>query len=166
MHLLLIRHGIAEDRETFAGKDDTLRPLTKQGRWKMERVAKGLSHVVRSIDLLATSPLLRASQTAAVLAAAYHDMAVTTAPPFAPDTPLENALEWIYRHRARPTVAVVGHEPHLGELATWLLAGERESRLPFRKGGACLLEFGGPPKAATAQLVWMLTPALLRRLGD
>jgi phosphohistidine phosphatase len=166
MQLVLIRHGIAEDRATFEGADDSLRPLTKQGRWKMERVATGLRREVRSLDILATSPLRRAAQTAAVVAEAFRDIAITTAPSFAPDTPLEAALEWVYRHRSRETIAVVGHEPHLGALATWLMTGEREPRLSFRKGGACLLEFAAPPRVGEAQLLWMLTPALLRRIGD
>jgi phosphohistidine phosphatase len=168
MQLVLIRHAIAEDRETFAstGRPDTLRPLTKQGRWKMERVAKGLRRAVRSIDLLASSPLLRATETAAIVSAAYHGVDVSSVPAFAPDALPEPALEWLRRHRSFGTVAVVGHEPSLGAFATWLLTGLRESRTPLRKGGACAIQFVGAPREGEGQLLWMLPPALLRRVGE
>jgi phosphohistidine phosphatase len=168
MELVLIRHGIAEDREAFATakRDDALRALTKQGRWKMERVAKGLRRAVRSIDLLASSPLVRATETAAIVSAAYGGLKVSGAPAFAPDSPIDAALEWIRRHGSAPTMAVVGHEPSLSTLATWLLTGSRESRLMLRKGGACAIEFTAPPRAGEGQLLWLLTPAQLRRLGD
>jgi phosphohistidine phosphatase len=168
MQLVLIRHAIAEDREAFAagGEDDALRPLTKQGRWKMEGVARGLRQAIRSIDLLATSPLVRATQTAAIVAGVYHDIEVVTVPAFAPDAPLNSGLDWLRRQRSAEAVAVVGHEPHLGTFATWLLTDLAESRIPLRKGGACAIEFSGLPRASTGKLVWTLTPALLRRLGE
>jgi len=168
MELVLIRHGVAEDREAFAAgkRDDALRPLTKQGRWKMERVAKGLRRTVRSIDLLASSPLVRAMETAAIVSAGYGGLKVSTAPAFAPDGSMDACLEWLRRHGSVRTLAVVGHEPSLGALATWLLTGTRESRIPLRKGGVCGIEFTAPPRAGEGQLLWLLTPAQLRRLGE
>jgi phosphohistidine phosphatase SixA len=59
-------------------------------------------------------------------------------------------------------VAVVGHEPHLGTLVTWLLTGVDEARVPLKKGGACLLAFASLPRKGGATLQWALTPALLR----
>jgi phosphohistidine phosphatase len=73
MKVLIIRHAIAEERDDFArtGKDDRLRPLTDEGRKKMKQAARGLKALVPEIDLLATSPLTRAAQTAAVLDSVY-----------------------------------------------------------------------------------------------
>jgi phosphohistidine phosphatase len=168
MRLVLIRHGIAEDRVEFAatGHDDALRPLTKHGRWKMERIAHGLRRAVSAFDILASSPLRRAQQTAKLVAGAYGDIEVTTAPALAPETPLAEVLAWLRRQPATTTLAVVGHEPQLGELSTWLLTGRPESRIEFRKGGACELEFDGRPNAGSGRLSWALTPALLRGLAD
>jgi phosphohistidine phosphatase len=69
MDLLVVRHAIAEDREVFAksGKDDSERPLTPAGRRKFKRAACGLHRLVRTIDLLATSELVRAVETGDVL---------------------------------------------------------------------------------------------------
>jgi phosphohistidine phosphatase len=167
MQLVIVRHGVAEDRDRFAerGQDDALRPLTKEGRWKMERNARGLRRAISALDVLATSPLRRAEQTARIIADAYHGIDVVTVPALAPDGPLDDVLAWLRRQRASATVAVVGHEPQLGVLATWLLTGDRHSHVAFRKGGACLIEFEGRPAAGAGQLVWALTPTLLRRLS-
>lgn len=168
MRLVLIRHAIAEDREAFAssGQDDSRRPLTKEGRWKMERNVHGLRRAVRAFDLLASSPFLRATQTAKIVAEEYGGLTVTTTPCLTPDAPLESFLTWLRHQRQVETVAVVGHDPHLPLLGTWLLTGARDPHLELRKGGACLLEFAGPAKAGAAQLLWSLTPAVLRRLAD
>lgn len=166
--LLIIRHGVAEEREEFAesGQDDALRPLTKEGKWKMERNAKALRRAVSSIDVLGSSPLLRATQTASIVASAFGGLEITTVTALVPGTPAESFLTWLRRQRDATVVAAVGHEPDLGALATWLLTGEEESHVPLRKGGACLLEFDGRPRPGGATLQWALTPALMRRIGD
>jgi phosphohistidine phosphatase len=168
MKLLLVRHGIAEDQEEFAKtkQDDTLRPLTKEGRWKMERVSKGLRRAVPAVDVLAASPLVRAAQTAKIIAARYGDLSVATTPSLEPNASFDSFLSWLKRQRGAQTVAAVGHEPHLGGLATWLLTGSEISKISFRKGGACLLEFESAPSAGGGVLLWALTPALLRALAN
>ena len=72
MHIVIVRHGIAEDREASnrAAPDDALRQLTKEGRQKMRKAAKGLKRILPALDLIATSPLMRAAQTAEILAEA------------------------------------------------------------------------------------------------
>jgi|SRR5579871_1672549 len=162
MQLILIRHGIAEDRAP--GIDDAGRSLTKEGRGRMARIARGLHRSVDTIDVLASSALRRAQETAKIVAKAYDEMEITTVDALAPDESLEDVLEWLRRQHANVTVAAVGHEPQLGQLATWLLTGNRESHVVFRKGGVCLLEFDGRPSAGTGQLLWAMPPALLSKL--
>jgi len=61
----------------------------------------------------------------------------------------------------------VGHEPSLSQILGWLLTGTDRRLFAFRKGGACLLEFGeDEPAGGTATLLWALTPAQLRTLAD
>ncbi len=167
MHLLIIRHAIALTREQFAttGEDDTQRPLTKVGRQRMRQGARGLRHVVGNIDLLATSPLVRAAETAAIVAAEFEDIPPVTLAALAPDVPPDELLTWLRRNRTAELVAVVGHEPALGTLATWLLSGVMQPRIPLGKGGACLIEFVKRPTAGEGILHWALTPSLLRRIG-
>jgi phosphohistidine phosphatase len=166
MQLLVIRHAIAEDRDAFAssGRDDSERPLTAAGRDKMRRTATGLRSVVPKIDLLASSPYVRAKQTAEMVAEAYGLGDIKTVDALVPDAPLQQFLTWVQRKATVAVVAIVGHEPHLGELVTWLMSGLPESRVEMKKGGACLLEFQGQPGAGLGVMKWLMTPGQLREL--
>lgn len=167
MKLLLIRHAIAEEPEDFArtGKDDRQRPLTDEGRKKMKQVAKGLRDLVPGIDLLATSPLTRAAQTGAILDSVYGGLSEVEIEELSPEATPTEFLRWLRKQKGE-TVAVVGHEPSLSLILSWLLTGTERRIFAFRKGGACLLEFSGEVGAGTATLLWAATPGQLRNLGD
>ena len=162
MQLLIIRHAIAEDRDEFAktAKPDELRPLTKDGKRKMRANAKGLRRLVKSIDLLTASPLVRAAETAAIVSVAFDDIDVVTAKALEPDAEFDELVVWLNEQDAK-VIAVVGHEPHLGTLVTWLLTGFAAPRVPLKKGGACLLEFAGRVAKGQATLCWAATPRML-----
>jgi phosphohistidine phosphatase len=167
MKLLLIRHAIAEEPEDFArtGKDDRQRPLTDEGRKKMKQNAKGLREQVPAIDLLATSPLTRAAQTAAILDSVYGGLSEVEIEELAPEASPTELLRWLRKQKGE-TIAAVGHEPSLSLILSWLLTGTERRLFSFRKGGACLLEFADEPAAGTATLLWALTPGQLRDLGE
>jgi phosphohistidine phosphatase len=167
MQLVVIRHAIAMEREEFAptGRDDSLRPLTDKGREKMKRAAAGLRELVPEISVLAASPFTRAQQTARIVAAEYGSLRVVTTSTLEPDSELDAFTDWL-RTRRGDTIAVVGHEPHLGLLVTWLMTGLEESRVPLKKGAACLLEFPSRAEERTARLHWALTASQLGRLAD
>lgn len=167
MRLLVIRHAIAEEREDFArtGKPDALRPLTDEGRKRMRRGARGLRSLVPRLDLLATSPLTRAVQTAEIVGGEYQAVETATVSELAPEAVPDSLVPWLRQRDAGSVVAVVGHEPHLGFLLGWLLTGRHQSFVELRKGGACLLEFDDPPAAGNATLLWALAPAQLRQVG-
>lgn len=167
MKLLVIRHAVAEDRDAFAatGLPDAQRPLTDDGRKKMRGAARGLKEVVSRIDVLATSPLVRAQQTAEIIIKAYGgDLHARTIDELSPERRPDELLGWLRSHQLGDTVAVVGHEPHLGFLVGWLLTGRNDSFVDFKKGGAVLLEFDDPPSGGNAVLAWALPPRVLRVL--
>jgi phosphohistidine phosphatase len=172
MNLLVIRHAIAEDKEAFAktGRNDDLRPLTEDGRSKMRRGAQGLRAIVGRAAVLASSPLVRARETAEIVAPTLGVARVEMVEALRPDQSFDEMVKWL-RSRDVPNdndriVAVVGHEPHLSGLVTWLMTGSDESRLELKKGGACLLHFDGEPGKGDGTLRWLLTPSHLRDLGD
>ena len=167
MKLLLIRHAIAEEPEDYArtGKDDRQRPLTDEGRKKMKQNAKGLREIVPEIDLLATSPLTRAAQTAAILDSVYGGLSEVEIEELSPEASPTEFLRWLRKQKAE-TIAAVGHEPSLSLILSWLLTGNERRLFSFRKGGACLLEFQGEVGAGTATLLWAITPGQLRDLAD
>jgi len=167
VRLLFVRHAIAEDRETYARshKDDAARPLTPEGRQKMERAAEGLRSVVPEVDLLAASPFKRAYDTAEIIARAYDGLKVERVAELAPGNGVDRFLEWLQGQRSRGTIAVVGHEPDLSRSICALLAGTNGPFLELRKGAACLLDLAGPVSRGTATLDWLLGPKHLRRIG-
>jgi len=166
MDLLVIRHGIAEDRDAFAasGTDDALRPLTDEGRRKMRQVARGLTTLVPALDLLASSPLVRARQTADLLAKAYSGLPVTEITQLEPDQPPEAFAEWLRGQSRRGAVAAVGHEPLLGCIVSLFLAERAQSFIELKKGGACLVGFPDRVEPGAGVLRWALTPGALRDL--
>lgn len=167
MQVLVIRHAIAEDRERFArtGQDDGLRPLTARGRRRMRDGVRGLRGVSGRIDLLATSPLTRAAETARIVAAAYRGVKTVEVPHLRPDAPVQPLLKWLQEFRNTSRVALVGHEPQLGVFVSWLLTGLQESFVRLKKGGAVLVEFDDAVRAGRARLLWSLAPAQLRMLA-
>jgi phosphohistidine phosphatase len=167
MMLLLIRHGPAGDREAWRalGKDDFLRPLTADGRARTRAAAKGLARVADRPQALATSPLARAIQTADQVARAFGVEAAEELQAVVPGGAPAEVMPWLTARAKLDLVALVGHEPQLGKLASWLLSHSTTPFLQLKKGGACLLDLGRRPRAGSARLLWMLSPAQLRRLG-
>ncbi len=166
MQLLVIRHAKAEDVLDFAqtGQTEALRPLTESGRKKMQRAAAGLLSEVEFIDVLAASPLLRTRQTAEIVAEIYVGRTVMELDALAPGGAPEELLAWLRSHRDVAVVAIVGHEPDLGELVGWLLCGCHESVIAMKKGSACLLSLDSGITPGKARLVWSLTASQLASL--
>ncbi len=168
MELLVVRHAIAEDRETFAktGKHDSERPLTAEGRRKFEKGARGLASVAPRVALVGASDLVRAIETAEILRAALGGkVRIARIPELAPDAEPDALLRWVRRQRGENAIAVVGHEPHLSRFVAHALAGHASPTVELKKGGACLLDLGGAARAGSATLRWLLTAAQLRRLA-
>ncbi len=163
MRVVLFRHGIAGDRDPRRWPNDALRPLTTRGRERTEAAARGLKRLFPLTRIL-SSPLLRATQTAEILRAAYGmTREIEVVPALAP---VGSHREIITRLRAlRPgeNVALIGHEPDLGKLAAVFVFGAPNGNLPLKKAGACVVDFVGHPEAGTGKIVALLPPRMLRR---
>jgi phosphohistidine phosphatase len=164
MQLLVVRHAIAVDQEDW-NADDAKRPLTDEGRKKMKQTVAGLRQIVEAIDLLAASPLVRAQQTAEILADAYGGV-IKTVPALAPGQPPTALANWLGGETRRRVVAVVGHEPSLSSVVSWFLTGSDSPIMEMKKGGACLLDLSAGVGPGTASLLWLLWPSHLRQLED
>jgi phosphohistidine phosphatase len=159
----LIRHAIAEDRGD-KWPDDRLRPLTHKGMARMRQGVRGLKALGVEIDLLLTSPLVRARQTADIVIEGMKptpDLEVV--PALSPGTARASVSEALGNFAKAQSIAVVGHEPDLGELARWLIGAR--APLPFKKGGVCRIDTTGGPTAGSGQVVWFATPAMLRAVA-
>lgn len=167
MTVLLMRHGIAEDRDTAArsGIADAERALTDRGVKRLRRAVAGLGTIQPALDVVATSPLRRARETAAMMADAYPEATLARTDALAPGRPAERVFEWLQDQRGEGRYALVGHEPDLGRWASLALTGAAGDAMPMKKAGAMLLHFDAEPAAGAARLVWALSPAVLRQLG-
>jgi phosphohistidine phosphatase len=167
MKLLLIRHGEAQNKADFAHlcDDDALRPLTRRGRRRMKRAAKGLSNTLAQIDILASSPLTRARQTAKLVTTAYDKLKPVEIAALAPGKKPPLLLKWLTQQDENATIALVGHEPDLGIQTGWLMSGLDEALVRFKKGGACLLECDGRAAPGHCRMIWLMEPGQLRRMG-
>ena len=171
MKLLIVRHGKAEDRDDWAatGAHDDARPLTTEGRELMRVGAIGLHTIVESIDVLASSPLVRAQQTARIVADAYGIAGIVEIDALRSEARPSELYEWLCEMEGNDIVAVVGHNYHLEEFASWLLTGRKDRVIDIKKGAAVMIELKGLSRKHkgpdTATLLWALTPAQLRGLA-
>ncbi len=161
--LVCIRHGIAAERGTYDNDDD--RPLTEKGRSRTRAVAERLLALDCVADILLTSPLVRAQQTAELLLEAGFAPTLETAPELAPDGLLTEWLPWLGQWQAAhpiSRVAIVGHEPDLSDWAQLLVHGQISDRWVLKKAGIIGLQV---PEAKTAignsTLFWLTPPRLL-----
>ena len=161
--LYLIRHGVAAERGE-AWPDDTKRPLTDEGVRRLRKIADGLAGIGVSFDVMLTSPLVRAKQTAEIIASGLnpHPPIVTT-DALAPGGSYAAVLDDLAKQARRRRIALVGHEPGLGALAARLIASRHA--LEFMKGAVARIDVAALPPTGAGSLHWFLTPRLLRRLG-
>lgn len=131
----------------------------------MRKIAKGLREIGPVIDVLAASPLVRARQTAEIVSDVCRVAESGEEPLLAPGANKRELLAWLRQHPADATVAVVGHEPDLGQFAGLVVSGREASMLAFKKGACCLIEFNAAPAAGGGVLQWLLQPGQLRRLA-
>lgn len=161
MELLIVRHAAAVPHGTPDIPDDE-RPLTPRGEERFREAALGLAKVVRCPDALLTSPLPRARRTAEIAAEAWQATKIEEAPALATGR-LEDLAKILARFPEDALVALFGHEPHVSSLLGSLIGGRGEA-LPFKKGGAALVDLPGPLTEGGA-LVWFLPPRVLRDLA-
>ena len=160
--LYLVRHAIAADRGE-EWPDDTKRPLTETGINRFNEAVEGLAWLEIQIDEIFTSPLVRARQTATLLAQGLaNKAAVKTLEALAPGHSPRGVMNELSKSAKRRRIALVGHEPDLGELAAHLIGSSRA--LPFKKGGVCHIAVQGLTSRRPGELVWFLPPKVLRRL--
>lgn len=161
--LYLIRHGLAEDRGE-GWPDDGKRPLSREGLVRMRKCARGLRSLGVDLDLILTSPLVRAKQTAEILAHGQDlKAAIVLVDALAPGGTPAGVLAELAKHAREHAIALVGHEPGIGELASALI-GLRHG-LSFKKGAVCRVDVDTVPPTGPGILRWFLPPKVLVRLG-
>jgi phosphohistidine phosphatase len=167
MDLYLIRHAVAYDPDPDQWPDDKDRPLTPDGEKRFRRAARGLRKLVPSVSVVLSSPLARAWRTAELLEKEAGWPAPVACDALLGGRSPAEVLQALQPFIGSTAVVLVGHEPNLHELASYLLTGDAgHAQLEFRKGGAASLEPGDSPRPGAARLGWLLTPKVLRAVAD
>jgi phosphohistidine phosphatase len=163
LELYLIRHGEAAERgEEYP--DDSLRPLTPQGIARLRKEARGLDELGVAFDLIITSPLVRTKQTADTIAETMKSKPpVSTSDALAPAGTPAAVMQELARHMKKGSIALVGHEPNIGELAARLI--KAGTPIEFKKGAIARIDFEIFPPKGNGQLRWFFTPKILRQVG-
>jgi phosphohistidine phosphatase len=163
LELYLIRHGIAAERgEDYP--DDSKRPLTSAGMSKLRQEAKALNALDVGFNVIITSPLVRTKQTAEIIAGTLKEKPqVVTSDALAPAGTPAAVVQELARHAKQARIALVGHEPNLGELAGRLIGAK--SPIEFKKGAICRIDFEVLPPKGYGQLRWFIPPRVLRSLA-
>ncbi len=163
VELYLIRHGLAAERgDEFP--DDAKRPLTSRGIARLRKETKGLAQLDIAFDVILTSPLVRARQTADALASGLSSKPpVVNTEALAPGGTYAAFVDELSRHARRTRIAAVGHEPGVGELAARLIGAKRP--IEFKKGAICRIDLEALPPTGPGELRWFLSPKMLRMIG-
>jgi phosphohistidine phosphatase len=166
MDVYLIRHGIAIEPDTVP--TDAERYLTKEGIKKTDRVSEAISQQGIKFDLILSSPLVRARQTAKILLGRDLSQELEICDHLAPSGNLESWLGWWETRsggQGISSLALVGHEPNLGEWAELLLFGQVYHKLIVKKAGIVVLKFPRSNIAiAQANLAGLLSPKYFCKL--
>lgn len=164
IELYLVRHAIAADRGPNY-PDDRERPLTSEGIARFKQAVQGLKDLDVGIDLVLTSPLVRAKHTAELLVAGLASKPrVDELDVLAPGGRLPALLEAVSKYAKRyRRIALVGHEPGMGEIAAKFL--QARGVVEFKKGAVCCIELDGAMPSGPGVLRWLLPPRALRKIS-
>jgi phosphohistidine phosphatase len=157
MIVYFLRHGLAGDRAEWTGNDG-LRPLTEKGISQMEKTADALSILIPDLDVIITSPLVRAQQTAQIVAEKLKmEESLVEDSRLSPGFSYEDLSEILREQAEAVAIILVGHEPDFNKAISDLIGG---GRIICKKGGVARVDLtsSDPPQG---KLVWLIPPKVL-----
>ncbi len=165
MNLYIVRHAIAVERGAAGYDDDSQRPLTDEGRKKMRKIVKGIHQLNMELDVILSSPYVRAKDTAVLLANEFGIKdKVALSDNLIPPGNFESLVNEIHEKYDVENLALVGHEPMLSSLISWLATGNTDMKVTLKKGGVAWLTTDNLYQDGRATLNWLLSPALMVKL--
>lgn len=157
LKMYFLRHGEAGNRQDWRG-DDSERPLTAAGKKRMKREAASIRKLKLPLDIIISSPLVRALQTGEIVAKAQRPAArlvtdVRLGPGFGP----KHLAAIVAEHRGARGLMLVGHEPDFSETISQVTGG---GRLAMKKGALAYVEVVNRA-SVKGTLVWLIPPKAL-----
>lgn len=163
MKIYLVRHGIAVEGLVRGISRDSERPLTDEGVEETQMVARALKTMGVAADVVVSSPLVRAKQTADIIHAQVGgERAMTDS--LSPGVTVASVYKFLKKYDTALDIFLVGHEPDMGEIVKDLIGAGFEFTLPFQKAGVCCVEVADLPPTMPGILKWLVTPQILSKL--
>ena len=164
MNIFILRHGIAVERGTKGFEKDSDRPLTPKGKRQLRKSAAAMRKMKLRFDLILSSPYERAKRTAEIVSVElklkkrlkFSDLLKYES------EPVELLGQLAELKPAPKNLLLVGHEPYLSRLISWLVTGNEDMAMDLKKGGLCKLEAEKLRVGKCAQLAWLLTPKQMK----
>jgi phosphohistidine phosphatase len=163
MDLYLLRHGKAEKTASGGGSDDE-RTLTGRGKSDVREIAEWIHSQDCVIDSIATSPLTRARETAAIIAEKYP---AAEGPELweelSPGVEFGRLIYRIREKHATQSLLLIGHEPSMSACIGRIVSGSGNVHIVLKKGGLAKIENFSPAEQSSGELVWLLAPRHMRK---
>ncbi len=165
MDLYLLRHGKAEKTVPVGGTDEG-RSLTGRGKSEIRSIAEWIRSHGCIFDYIATSPLRRAYETAAIVAEVYPDSRGPVVwEELSPGMDFDRLLNRIREQGSLPSLLIVGHEPSLSVWISRIISGSVDARILVKKGGLAKIVNFTPDQGGYGDMVWLLPPSLMQRIN-
>jgi phosphohistidine phosphatase len=167
MELYFIRHAIAEPLGEGNDFLDERRRLTAEGRERMHQAALGLRALGVEFDLVLTSPLARAVETALIIGEVFEmDRGlIEQVAALRPEATPTSIFTVIKKQSGVESIALVGHQPSLGQEISRIVCGYADASIQLKKGGVCSVKVTETVPTIRGSLEWLLTPKQLRMIS-
>jgi phosphohistidine phosphatase len=156
LRLYLLRHGKAAARGDWRGPDG-LRPLTAEGERLVAAETAAIGRLTKGLELIVTSPLVRARRTAEIIADALGLREALVDDERVARLDAAEVAAVVAEHPGVTSLMLVGHEPDFSDTIAELIGG---GRVDLKKGGLARVDVAGPGLDG-AVLAWLLTPSQL-----
>lgn len=166
MELIFVRHAKAGDREDFRKTEipDELRPLTKKGIKEFSKVSKSLKKLYPKVDLILSSDLTRALETADLIKLRYPKAKLRVDEALRPGYGSQRFKRWLSRLKRNQNIVLVGHEPDLSVNMNYLLTGGAGIIFDMRKGSFAVLKHEKSASEGAYKLKTFIPPSTLQSL--
>jgi len=162
MDIYILRHGKAEERMSSI-KSDAKRKLTVTSKKEVEEIARGIQNFGISFDFVISSPLVRAVETAEIVAKYLFDKKkITIWDELKPESSVLDTQKKITNFNTSAKILLVGHEPHLSNLITSIISNNSETDISLKKGGFAHIRGNASKSKIVGSLRSLLTPKQLK----
>ena len=165
MDLFILRHGEAGKR-IAPGHNDARRPLTVAGEEEITEISEALERIGIRFDIILTSPLKRAYQTADIVAKEFKaQKKMQKLQELSPEGNRSALYQKLSSFKEGTSILVVGHNPYLSEMVSEMITDEKYGRIDIKKGGIVRIRVTSATPKLKGELRWLITPRLLRLMS-